>query len=199
MGSAAVVCQRRAVLPSAALTLCLALAGCSGGETSPPATTSSATAAPTTTTAPPTEEELAGEAATAAFAELLRVTDAARQDPGVRDWEPEIRQYAGDPAAYLAVQSVREYATLGLRQVGDSQVEVEVTSVDLAAPQGPTVAITGCYDSQSAQVVKADTGETVPPGTPPRYVWNISVVQYEAEPGEPWLVRTLDAQADQPC
>jgi hypothetical protein len=199
MGSAAVVYWQRAVLTPAALTLCLALAGCSGGETSPRATTPSATAASTTPTAPPTAEELAEEAATTAFTELLRVTDAARQAPGVKDWEPEIRQYAGDPAAYLAVQSVRDYATLGLRQVGDSQVDVEVTSVDLGAPQGPTVAITGCYDSESAQVVKVDTGETVPPGTPPRYVWNISVVQYTAEPGEPWLVRTLDAQADQPC
>ena len=178
----------------------LSLAACDSGEASPRATPSTTTAAPTTTTAPPpTAEELAEEAATTAFTELLRVTDAASQDPGVRDWEPEIRQYAGDPAAYLAVQAARDYAVLGLKQVGDSQVDVEVTSVDLAAPQGPTVAITGCYDSRSAQVVRVDTGEVVPPGTPPRYVWNITVVQYRAEPGEPWLVNTLEPQTDQPC
>lgn len=191
---------RAAARASAVLTVFLALSGCSGGETPPRVTTSSSAAAPTTTTAPPpTAEELAGEAATTAFTEFLRVTDAASQEPGLRDWEPEIRQYAGDPAAYLAVQAVRDYAVLGLRQVGDSQVDVEVMSVDLAAPEGPTVAITGCYDSQSAQVVKADTGEVVPPGTPPRYVWDIAVIQYLSEPGEPWLVSTLDPRTDQPC
>ncbi|SFE94546.1 hypothetical protein [Blastococcus tunisiensis] len=157
-------------------------------------------AAPTTTTAPPpTPEELAEEAATTAFTEFLRVTDAASQDPGARDWEPEIRQYAGDPAAYLAVQAVRDYAVLGLRQAGESQVDVEVMSVDLAAPEGPTVAITGCYDSQSSQLVKVDTGEPVPPGTPPRYVWDIAVIQYLSEPGAPWLVSTLEPRTDQPC
>jgi hypothetical protein len=184
---------------SAPLTVFLALVGCSGGETPPPATTSSATAAPTTTAPAPTAEELAEEAATTAFTELLRVTDAARQDPRARDWEPEIRRYAGDPAAYLTVQSVRDRATLGLRQVGDSQVDIRGADVDLAAPQGPTVAITGCYDSQSAQVVRVDTGEAVPPGTPPRYVWNITVIHYRSEPGEPWLVSTLEPLTDQPC
>ncbi|WP_246063795.1 hypothetical protein [Blastococcus colisei] len=127
------------------------------------------------------------------------MTDAASQDPGLRDWEPEIRQYAGDPAAYLAVQAARDYAVLGLRQVGDSQVDVEVMSVGLAAPEGPTVAMTGCYDSQSTQLVKADSGEVVPPGTPPRYVWDITVIQYLSEPGEPWLVSTLEPRTDQPC
>lgn len=191
---------RLIVHASTALTMLLSLAACDSGEASPRATPSTTTAAPTTTTAPPpTAEELAEEAATTAFTELLRVTDAASQDPGVRDWEPEIRQYAGDPAAYLAVQAARDYAVLGLRQVGNSQVDVEVTSVDLAAPQGPTVAITGCYDSRSAQVVRVDTGEVVPPGTPARYVWNITVVQYRAEPGEPWLVSTLEPRTDQPC
>jgi hypothetical protein len=153
----------------------------------------------TTAEPPPTAEESAAEAATTAFTELVRVTDAASQDPGARDWEPEIRQYAGDPAAYLAVQAVRDYATLGLRQVGDSELDVEVTSVDLAAPEGPTVAITGCYDSQSAQVVRVDTGEVVPPGTSPRYVWDITVIQYQAEPEEPWLVSTLEPRTDRPC
>ena len=191
---------RAAVRAPAALALVLALAGCSGGETPPRATTSSSAAVPTTTTAPPpTPEELAEEAAATAFSEFLRVTDAASQDPGLRDWEPEIRQYAGDPAAYLAVQAARDYAVLGLRQVGDSQVDVEVMSVDLAAPEGPTVAITGCYDSQSTQLVKADSGEVVPPGTPPRYVWDITVIQYLSEPDEPWLVTTLDPLTDQPC
>lgn len=183
------------------LGVLLPLAGCSDEDTSSGSTSSKATSpSPATTTTPsPTAEELAAEAATAAFTELLRVADAARQNPGVKDWEPEIRQYAGDPAAYLVVQSVRDRATLGLRQVGDSEVDITVTGVDPAAPEGPTVAIAGCYDSQSAQVVRADTGEAVPPGTPPRYVWNITVIQYLSEPGEPWLVRTLEPLTDQPC
>jgi hypothetical protein len=183
------------------LSVLLPVAGCSDEDTSSSSASSKATSpSPATTTTPsPTAEELAAEAATAAFTELLRVADAARQNPGAKDWEPEIRQYAGDPAAYLVVQSVRDRATLELRQVGDSQVDITVTGVDLAAPEGPTVAITGCYDSQSAQVVRADTGEAVPPGTPSRYVWNITVIQYLSEPGEPWLVRTLEPLPDQPC
>ncbi len=59
--------------------------------------------------------------------------------------------------------------------------------------------MTGCYDSQSAQTIDAGTGEVVPPGTPPRYVWDITVVQFVAEPGQPWLVTTLEPLTDRPC
>lgn len=183
----------------------LPLTGCTEGEatpdgSSPSATTPSRTStAPSATSEPPTPEEEAAEAATTVVNEMLRVTDAAKQDPGARDWEPEIRRYSGDPAALLAVMAVRDYATLGLRQEGDTAVDLEVTGVDLAAPEGPTVRITGCYDSQSTRVVKAETGEVVPPGTPPRYVWDITVTRYEAEPGSPWLVNVLDPLTDRPC
>lgn len=184
----------------------LPLAGCTnsdaGPDSSPTATTSSSsqtpTSSPATSTAPTPEAEVA-EAATTVVNEMLRVTDAAKQDPGARDWEPEIRRFSGDPAALLAVTAVRDYATIGLRQEGDTAVALEVTSVDLASPEGPTVRITGCYDSQSTRVVKVETGEAVPPGTPPRYVWDITVTRYEAEPGSPWLVNQLDPQTEQPC
>ncbi len=188
------------------LTL-LPLAGCTGGEaspegSSPSATTTSAPPPSSTSSSPsssPTPEEEAAEAATAVVSEMLRVTDAAKKDPGARDWEPEIRRYAGDPAALLAVTAVRDYATIGLRQEGDTVVDLEVTTVDLASPEGPTVKITGCYDSQSTRLVKVETGEVVPPGTPPRYVWDITVTRYEAEPGSPWLVNQLDPLTDRPC
>lgn len=185
----------------------LALAACAESEAGPAGNSASATtssSSPSPTTSPATSkasipEEEAAEAATEAFEGLLRVSDAASRDPSAQDWEPEIRQYAADPAALLTVQSVRDYATLGLRQEGDSVVDLRVTSVDLAAPEGPTVRITGCYDSQSAQRVNVETGEVVPPGTPPRYVWDITVVQYVAEPREPWLVTTLEPRPDKPC
>lgn len=184
----------------------LALAACSGDPADPdqaspsvPSATSSAMTSPAVTSEAPTPEEAAAEAATQAFRGLLQISDAASREPNARDWEPEIRRYAADPAALLTVQSVREYATLGLRQEGDSVVDLRVTSVDLAAPEGPTVRITGCYDSQSAQRVNVETGEVVPPGTPPRYVWDITVVQYVAEPREPWLVTTLEPRPDEPC
>ena len=64
----------------------------------------------------PTPEEEAAEAAAQAFEGLLRISDAASREPNARDWEPEIRQFAADPAALLTVQAVRDYATLGLRQ-----------------------------------------------------------------------------------
>jgi len=184
----------------------LALAACSGDPADPdqaspsvPSATSSAMTSPAVTSEAPTPEEAAAEAATQAFEGLLQISDAASREPNARDWEPEIRRYAADPAALLTVQSVREYAALGLRQEGDSVVDPRVTSVDLAAPEGPTVRITGCYDSQSAQRVNVETGEVVPPGTPPRYVWDITVVQYVAEPREPWLVTTLEPRPDEPC
>ncbi|WP_409333053.1 hypothetical protein [Trujillonella humicola] len=147
----------------------------------------------------PTPEDEAAEAATAVVSEMLRVTDAAKKDPGARDWEPEIRRFAGDPAALLAVTAVRDYATIGLRQEGDTAVALQVTGIDLAAPEGPTVTITGCYDSQSTRLVRVATGEVVPPGTPPRYVWDITVTRYETEPGSPWLVNELEPLTDRPC
>lgn len=184
----------------------LALAACSGDLDGPDQASPSVGSAPSSTmTSPavtseaPTPEEAAAEAATQAFHRLLEISDAASREPNARDWEPEIRRYAADPAALVTVQSVREYATLGLRQEGDSAVDLRVTSVDLAAPEGPSVRITGCYDSQSAQTVNVETGEVVPPGTPPRYVWDITVVQYLAEPREPWLVTTLEPRPDEPC
>ncbi|WP_409328900.1 hypothetical protein [Trujillonella humicola] len=185
----------------------LSLAGCTEGEASPegssPGVTTSS-ASQTSTTSPvassaPTPEDEAAEAATAVVSEMLRVTDAAKKDPAARDWEPEIRRYAGDPAALLAVTAVRDYATIGLRQEGDTVVDLEVTTVDLASPEGPTVRITGCYDSQSTRVLNVQTGEVVPPGTPPRYVWDITVTRYEAEPGSPWLVNQLNPLTDRPC
>lgn len=182
----------------------LPLAACTEGEagsegTSPSATTSLSSPTPPATSRASTPEEEAAEAASEAFEGMLRVSDAASREPSAQDWEPEIRQYAADPAALLTVQSVRDYATLGLRQEGDSAVDLRVTGVDLASPEGPTVRITGCYDSQSAQTVNVDTGEVVRPGTPPRYVWDITVVQYVTEPGTPWLVATLEPMTDQPC
>src|SRR4051794_21265306 len=110
----------------------LPLAACTEGEASPEGTSPSTTtslSSPTPTTPPATSrastpEEEAAEAATEAFEGLLRVSDAASREPSAQDWEPEIRQYAADPAALLTVQSVRDYATLGLRQEGDSAVDL---------------------------------------------------------------------------
>lgn len=191
----------------AILGILLPVAGCGGGDDPPVQTAASSTATasppstapPAVTSEPPGPDEEATEAAIQAFEGLLRVSDAASREPNAQDWEPEIRRYAADPAAFLTVQSVRDYATLGLRQEGDAEVALRVTGVDLASSEGPTVKITGCYDSQSVQTVSVETGEVVPPGTPPRYVWEITVVQFVAEPGEPWLVTTLEPLTDQPC
>ncbi|WNV77900.1 hypothetical protein [Geodermatophilus sp. DSM 44513] len=198
------VARRQVVLTL--LGAALALAACSddigGPEQASPSvapTTSSAMTSSAVTSEAPTREEEAAEAATQAFERLLQISDAASREPNARDWEPEIRRYAADPAALLTVQSVRDYATLGLRQEGDSVVDLRVTSVDLASPEGPTVRIAGCYDSQSTQTVNVETGEVVPPGTPPHYMWDITVTRYEAEPSEPWLVSTLEPRPDQPC
>ncbi len=167
-------------------------------QTDIPAPTATSTTA-TTTTQPPTPEELAADAATTAFTELLRVSDAASQDPGAKDWEPDIRQYAGDPYASATVQSIRDYVTLGIRQVGDTEFTAEVAGVDLASLQGPTVLLTVCYDSTSADLIQIATGEPIPSGTPPKYVLNVKVIQFQLEPGEPWLVSVVEPLTDEPC
>jgi hypothetical protein len=184
----------------------LALTGCTA-ETESPQSSSSSEATPsrpsavpsTTTSETPSPDEQAAQTAIETFEGLLQISDAASREPNARDWEPEIRRYAADPAALLTVQSVRDYATLGLRQDGDSVVDLQVTGVDLSGPEGPTVRITGCYDSQSARTINVATGEVVPPGTPPHYVWDIAVVQFMAEPREPWLVTRLEPLPDRPC
>ena len=181
-----------------ALGALLWVAGCSAQDDPAPQATPTTTR-PAVTSEAPTPEEEAAEAAAQAFEGLLRISDAASREPNARDWEPEIRQFAADPAALLTVQAVRDYATLGLRQEGDSAVDLQVVGVDLTAPAAPTVKMTGCYDSQSAQTIDAGTGEVVPPGTPPRYLWDITVVQFVAEPRQPWLVTTLEPLTDRPC
>jgi hypothetical protein len=184
------------------LAALLPLAGCTAEAETPQASSGAATMSRTTkapTSGAPTPHDEAAQAATTAVNEMLRVTDAAKKEPGARDWEPEIRRYVGDPAALLAVTAVRDYAALGLRQEGDTAVDLDVTTVDLTAPEGPTVQITGCYDSQNTRVLKIETGEVVPPGTPPRYVWEITVTRYDAEPGSPWLVNVLEPLTDRPC
>ncbi len=187
----------------AAVIALLVVAGCGGEDDTAHSAQGSTTASPTASSSARPEEstpdELAAAAATSAVIGMLGVTDAAKGDPATRDWEPEVRRFAGDPAALLAVTAVRDYATLGLRQEGETLVDLEVTSVDLVAPDGATVRITGCYDSQSTRVVRQDTGEVISPGTPPRYVWDITVVRYDAEPGSPWLVTQLTPLTDQPC
>lgn len=183
---------------SAPLAVLLLVAGCGHDES--PRAQASPSATPTLVTSDaPTPEADAAAAATSVVTEMLRVTDAAKKNPGIRDWEPEIRRFAGDPAAFLAAKSVRDYAALGLRQEGDTVVDLQVTSVDLSAPQGPMVRITGCYDSDSTRVMKVESGQVVPPGTPQRYVWDITVTRYQAEPGSPWLVNVLEPLTDRPC
>jgi hypothetical protein len=111
-----------------ALIGALLLAGCTSDELSrEPASTSTPTSSAAAET--PTPQELAAESATGALRKLLEVTDQARQEPTAGDWEPEIRRYAVDPAAFLAVQSVRDFATIGLRQDGDTRIESEVADV----------------------------------------------------------------------
>jgi len=183
------------------LAVAVLATACSPQADTPSPTATSETTA--TTTQPPTPEELAGEAAMAAYNGMQQVTEAADRDPGAKDWEPEIRQFAGDPFAFLVVQSIRDFATRGIRQVGEVTVEAEVTAVDLASLEGPTVMITACIDRSESDLVYADTGESIrPPGAPaelPRVVSNVKVIHYEAEPGEPWLVSTVDTHPDQPC
>lgn len=192
-----------------AFAILLATAGCSDEETPPEATTPSATAVPTTaepttTTEPPaTPEEVATKAALVAFENSVQVGQSFRQAPGARNWEPEIRQFEDEEAAAVSVSVVGNLLEYGIRQVGTATVEPEVTGVDLAAAAGPTVNITACYDGSATGAVFADTGEpTLPEDGPPRlerYRWLVTVIQYEQQPGSPWLVSVVEPQTTTPC
>src|SRR5687768_17509934 len=129
---------RRGASGVLALGALLAVAGCSD-EHDPAPQAAPTTTRPAVTSEVPIPEEEAAEAAAQTFEGLLRISDAASQEPNVRGWEPEIRQFAADPAALLTIQAVRDYATLGLRQEGDSVVDLQVTSIDVTEPATPTV------------------------------------------------------------
>ncbi len=179
----------------------VAMTACSTPEAAPepppdpPPTSSSAS-----TTPAPTPEEAAAKAALAAFAGFFRVGEAYGQAPGSRDWEPEINQYSTGSAAAGRRQAIADYVELGIRQVGESTVEPQVTGVDLAAPAGPTVSIKACYDRSTSELVFAQTGVPIkPPGAPDeldRFWWLVTVVQM---PGQPWLVSVVDPQIDSAC
>lgn len=139
------------------------------------------------------------EAATSAFHNFLTATDQASEAPTAQDWEADIRRFAADPAASQSVQSVRELASLGLRQVGDSVVTLTVDAVQSDSPSGPTVLLSGCYDVSSSHIENVSTGQVVPSGTPSRYALSITVTQYLNVAGRPWLVRELDPHTGQPC
>lgn len=178
----------------------LAVTGCNGSEGPEPNASSDVTSVAETTETAPDPEELGAEAAVGAVASLVQVLDAALQDPAGRDWEPEIRLVAGDPYASTAVDGIRTYATGGIRQVGDSVLEPELTTVDLEAQAGPTVEVVACYDNSGSDIVRVDNGESIlRPDDPQRFVWNLTVIQYSAIPGEPWLVTVLEPHPDQPC
>ena len=79
-----------------------------------------------------------------AFAELLR----RHRD---RLWAVALRTLGDREEAADALQDALLSAHRGAdRFRGDSAVTTEVDSVDLAVPEGPTVRITGCFDSQTS-------------------------------------------------
>lgn len=174
--------------------LVLSLASCSASEGSHKSEGSSRST--TTATSASISPE---EAATAAFNKFLTVTDQASEAPTVQDWAAAIRRVAADPAATASIQSVRDLAASGVRQSGTSQVALTIQSVQMNNPSGPTVSLSGCFDSASAHLVQDATGQVVPSGTPSHYVWAITVTQFSNEPGTPWLVRTLDPHVDESC
>lgn len=139
------------------------------------------------------------EAATTAFINFLNVTDQASEAPTARDWEPDIRRAAADPAAAQSVKSVRDLAGLGLRQVGASVVQLRVDSVQSDSPSGPTVLFDGCYDATKSHIENVETGRVVPTGTLPHYVLSITVTEYQNVAGKPWLVRVLEPHTDRSC
>lgn len=179
----------------------VAMTACSTREASPeppPDPPPTSTSAPTTPA--PTPEEAAAEAALTVFDEFVRVGEASSQAPASRNWESEIRDYSTDPAAAKWVQDVSDLVEYGIKQIGTSTVEPQVTGVDLAAPAGPTVSIKACYDRTQSELVFAQTGIPITPTDAPaeldRYWWAVTVIQM---PDQPWLVSVVDPQIDSPC
>lgn len=176
-------------------------AGCSDSAAAPPRPAepvpTSTSSAPTTPAETP--EEIASEAALVAFEAAFDVGEQVGYAPA-GDWESEIRKYLTDPAAAGAVQDMNDYVTYGIKQVGASTIEPQVTAVDLAAEPGPTVSIDACYDTTASDLVYAQTGVSIrPPDAEPeldRFWWKVTVVQM---PGQPWLVSVIDPQIDSAC
>lgn len=195
---------------AAALSCCVALlaaAACTdaGGTApptdGPPTTTSATTTAPSTSPAP-TPEEAAEAAALDALTAYWDVSQAYRQAPAARDWQPELRRYADDAATAVDLGIVQRYLEGGIRREGEETIDPEVTSVDLAADPQPTVMVTACFDPTGAVTVDADTGEPTgldPEPELPRWELRVTVLQYPEQEGSPWLVHVFEPLTDQPC
>ncbi|MGI8681356.1 MAG: hypothetical protein ACR2JO_04345 [Mycobacteriales bacterium] len=136
----------------------------------------------------------------AAFEAWFDVGERMGQAPASRNWEPEIRKYSTDPAAAGVVQDMQDYVQYGIKQVGLSTVEPEVTAVELTAEPGPSVSVRACFDSTNSELVYAQTGLPITPTDAPaeleRFWWQVTVVR---EAGQPWLVSVLDPQIDRAC
>lgn len=196
--------SRTAASAAAGLALLIVLAGCSGEETPPATTTPSTTAAPPTTTELPlTPEDEAEAAALAVFEAYDAIEIASAKQPGAKDWEPDIRQFAGDPFASAAVRQLRENTINEL--AADGTRASTVLSTDVSLEQPPTVTLMVCVDETDWDVIYVPTGEVLETftetGDPPpdRYTQTFVVQHYEAEPGAPWLISGGEILLDRPC
>lgn len=194
---------RRAI--AAAVALCaglLGLSACNDAEGTAPPTEELRTTTQTpqpSTSPPPTPEEEASAAALDAYAGYWDVYQSYSQAPGVRNWEPEIRRYVDAEAAAVDLSIIQGSLADGIKQVGESTVEPEVTDVDLAAEPGPTVSITGCYTPGDAYTVFAETGAVAAAAEEGSWELLVTVIQYPEQQGSPWLVHSSEPQRETPC
>lgn len=190
-----------------ASALLAAVTACSGADAdgAPQPTEGPRTTTPTPTTQPstsppPTPEEEASAAALATLDGYWQVSQASNQAPAARNWEPEIRKYADDAATAVDLSFIQTLLKYGIKQVGESTIDAEVTAVDLAVAPQPTVTITACYDSRGARSIYVETGEPAADDPEiPRWELVVTVIQYPQQQGAPWLVHSSEPQLETPC
>jgi len=190
-----------------ASALLAAVTACSGADadgapqlTDGPTTTTQALTTQPSTSPPPTPEEVATAAALATFDGYWQITQSYQQAPAARNWEPEIHKYADDTATAVDLSNLQVFLEDGIKQVGTQTVEPAVTSVDLAAEPGPTVALTVCFEPGDSRNVFVSTGERAnrEPAIP-RWELLVTVIQYPQQEGAPWLVHSFEPRLETPC
>lgn len=159
------------------------------------ACTTQPAASPPTSSPPidPPAEQSAETAALAAYEQFWDVTDAARADPGARDWEPEIAEVASGQALESILGDVRAYAAAPAHVEGEMLRDPMVV-----AATADRVSILDCLEIGDSRLVSDTTGEVFDDieSQVPRYRFRADVT---LDASGRWLVETAMATLEEPC
>jgi hypothetical protein len=123
----------------------------------------------------------------------MTLFDQSLAAPSAKNWEPSIRKYVADPAAFQQLDLVKTFKKNGLREVGNTNYSGTVTKVTPG-----NVDLRVCVDVSRSNVIDKSGRSVVGPG-PRRFYRNYSVGRYPNQPGRWLLNREIDITPAQTC